>query len=228
MKRIRIWSLSGLAGLCLLYVVSDRFAYQKSIPRLTINDLCYSLTAAPDADAKIPRSLAELDGRTVEIIGDRVDYQTDAFLLTDSSHFHSYMPRPPLAQEFVHVKMNLGSVAAPVSGKLLVCGTLHVKIERNELGEILSIYRLDADWVKPFPFSPQNSSDPTLFYAGMSAVAIIIVLFTPFLWHFLRRQRWTKQGCCQRCGYNLRATPCRCPVCGTVSKNFEEFHAFVG
>jgi hypothetical protein len=63
-------------------------------------------------------------------------------------------------------------------------------------------------------------------YSSVSAIALILPLWFPALlfailpalwlrrWRIVRRR--TRLGLCQHCGYDLRATPGRCPECGTV------------
>jgi hypothetical protein len=69
-----------------------------------------------------------------------------------------------------------------------------------------------------------GNSNVHFFYAYDMAYWILAVTFAilPAFWLWRRvRNRSKLPGLCSVCGYDLRATPDRCPECGTVSPKVE-------
>ena len=90
--------------------------------------------------------------------------------------------------------------------------------------ELLTLGLLDHGWAG---FDVDNvTTDPHALVSNARAFIVIVphwfwlaFLTIPLFqvaWFRRRSTRWREAGCCLACGYDLRATPARCPECGTV------------
>jgi hypothetical protein len=77
----------------------------------------------------------------------------------------------------------------------------------------------DSDWQTSIEGKPARRSGKV----GRAPLWPAIVTFAtwPLIWSLrkrkeIRRQRRIRSGLCRSCGYDLRATPDRCPECGAV------------
>jgi hypothetical protein len=98
----------------------------------------------------------------------------------------------------------------------LLIGETRIRVGPGEYGATIYV---DTGW----PYSTahpdfRGPSDglPCWFYAAFSGV-----IFLYWLGRRIQDRRRPVPGICQRCGYDLRATPDRCPECGTVRKDMK-------
>jgi hypothetical protein len=71
----------------------------------------------------------------------------------------------------------------------------------------------DYRFTPPDPNGSDQYGEAEITFPHWAAVAAFAVLPATRLYRRLRRQH--PAGYCRRCGYDLRATPGRCPECGT-------------
>ena len=82
---------------------------------------------------------------------------------------------------------------------------------------------LGVRWVVAWIRAPIGHPDPPITPRELWLLALVL-FFMPIafgylanvVWHALRRKP-VPRGLCAKCGYDLRATPFRCPECGTLA-----------
>jgi hypothetical protein len=93
-----------------------------------------------------------------------------------------------------------------------IYGTFHVHVYRDG-GRVFSLFSMTVDRVVPVP-APTPTPDyvlPGIVGSAFLLVATIVAV----LWHKARRRQYRmRNNLCLNCGYDLRASPERCPECG--------------
>ena len=91
------------------------------------------------------------------------------------------------------------------------------KYNSGSAGSFDQIVKYNHSFVARYGFVFNVHSNPHFEIQLLLPIWFLILLSVVFPTYWWMPRRKTLPGCCVKCGYDLRATPERCPECGTVA-----------
>jgi len=171
---------------------------------------------------EIPQCWRDLDGHRVSLIGFMFSPTVagpgahSCQLVYDShpSHF-----KPPLVQDRVYATAPITTGVYSQYDPVRADGVFRVGVQRDGSGAVHSIFRMDVESVTALSGIP-NRAPPMVHSTAWDGLLLGYLLVGAFLMftrlRYFRVGTCAATGLCPIWGYDLRATPTRCPECGAV------------
>jgi hypothetical protein len=191
--------------------------------RVSLQDLGnFQFNELHGTENDIPEQFRKLDGTRVAVQGMMWDLRSagpnvSQFQLVYNILHHKF--GPPLVQERIFVYATAGQPIQWFDQVVVVRGTLHVHIRRDDTGVAREVYTLTEAQIGLVPPPPP----PEISEAWISGLVCTVALallgarrrLLGILSGYSDRRRLRSGWFCRRCGYDLRASIVRCPECGT-------------